>query len=100
MSKLIFTILLSMPLTALSQTATYFCDYDKYSDVSGIHKVEGGFSLTFLVNRESNEGYLVGNNGSAKVALIVADGQVSFIEITKSGNVMSATIDSENIRGQ
>lgn len=88
-------ILLLIAFTASAETVTYTCNYPTYSDHDGIHKVEGGFELTFLIDKEKKKSYLIGNNGSSEVLLVPSEEQLAFVEFTKSGNVMSTAIDSK-----
>lgn len=85
-----------MPTFVLGETETIICNYPTYSDQEGNHKVTKKFVLTFIVDKENKITYILGNQGSEKVKMIpsVFEDSISFIEITRSGNVMTTTIDS------
>ena len=78
-------------------TETIICNYSSYSDEKGNHKVTDKFVLTFIVDNTKKTAYILGDQGSDKVALIpLAKGEgISFIEITGSGNVMTTAIDTK-----
>lgn len=79
-----------------ADTTTYFCNYPKYAAPEGLHKQKGTFELRFLVNNPPEKSYLVGNNGSAEVAVISNwDGGITLVEITNSGNVMTTAISKD-----
>lgn len=92
---LIALVLLSYSAT-YADTTTYFCNYPKYADAEGLHKQKGTFELRFLVNNPPEKSYLVGNNGSAEVGVILNwDGGITLVEITNSGNVMTTAISKD-----
>ncbi|MDH5721946.1 MAG: hypothetical protein OEY94_01315 [Alphaproteobacteria bacterium] len=90
-SFIIFFVFLSSPALA---TETYECLYSHYSNKEGLHDAEKNFLLTFVIDKEANKSYIVGNNGSNEVKYIDGYG-VSFVEITQVGNIMTTAIDSE-----
>ena len=53
------------------------------------------FNLTFIVDGENNTAYMVGNNGSAEIAILSSSGNINFLEVTDTGNMMTTTIDSK-----
>lgn len=69
---------------------TYECKYTSYSNQSGAH--EQALDLVFLIDKDANKGYIVGNNGSEEVAYVDGRG-LAFIEVTDTGNVMTTAID-------
>lgn len=78
---------------------TIVCTYDNYSDAQGKHRVENKFVLTFILDKNTDKAYIVGNQGSDEVAFIPNkfEGGFSFVEITPAGNVMSTAVDSTGI---
>jgi hypothetical protein len=50
--------------------------------------------LTYIVDKEADKSYLLGNNGSSEVYRFDSDDQLSFLEVTGTLNIMSTTIDS------
>lgn len=92
----IFIILFCLfPAIAFAETDTFSCNYTSYSDQDGNHKVKNKFELNFIVDKESGKSYLLGNNGSSEVEMLVSEGQIAFIGISKSGNIITTAIDSK-----
>ena len=90
------TMLLTIPVTAFSETRTYTCIYPSYSDGNRIQKVKREFKLIFIVDSSKKTAHLVGSMGSTEVsASPVIGGGFTFIEITEGGNVMTTSIDSK-----
>ncbi len=91
---LILGILFSFSISA--SPITYICDYDSYSDKEGSHKTNKDFTLTFIVDENGKNAYILGNQGSEKVAHFSHPmGGVAFIEVTGANNIMSTAIDSK-----
>ena len=80
---------------ANAETVGYHCKYPTFSDQDGSHKVgKEGLSLTFIADMDKWKAYLIGNVGASEVMMQYnTDIGISFIEVTKSGNVMTTTID-------
>ena len=98
MKKLLLLIisLVLIPITALCETETCFCNYTTYSDESGKHNVKGKFDLTFIIDKSKDIAYILGDQGSAEVKFLFSEmGGITFIEITGAGNVMTTTIDAK-----
>lgn len=91
--KFIGAIILIFPLLASANTSTYVCNYTSYSDQDGNHKVTEQFVLTFIYDKEANKSYMVGNNGSTELTHVPSSKQLSFIEVTATGNIMTTAID-------
>jgi hypothetical protein len=86
-------ILLFSPLAVSAQSSNYYCKYLSYSNSSGLQIAEETFWLTFVVNRNSGESFMTGNNGTEEVKFIEGSlGAITFIEQTDVGNVMITTI--------
>jgi len=79
-----------------AQPVTYQCDYPSWSDEEGNHNEKNNFSITFLVDEAANKAYMVGILGASEVFMQAAEGQISFIETTISGNLMTTTIAQDN----
>jgi hypothetical protein len=79
---------------AAADTVTFDCDYKTYSDPEGTHKVEKQFRLTFLIDSKAKKSYLIGNNGSSEVQLVVNADGFTLVEVTDSGNVMVTAISA------
>ena len=76
-------------------TTTIICNYTNYANDDGFHKVKDKFVLTFVIDESKGVSYMIGNNGSTEVKMLLnSENGFSFIEITESGNVMTTTIDS------
>ena len=94
MNILILISLLAFSGAAFALPLTYICDYPTYSDQEGNHTVKDKFILTFIVDKEADKSYLLGNNGSSEVYRFESDSQLSFLEVTGTLNIISTTIDS------
>lgn len=77
-----------------AEIVTFVCDYTTVSTSEGHEKVSSSFVLTFIVDSDSDNAYMIGNQGTEDVILIAGDDKVTFIEVTDTNNVMSTTIDS------
>jgi uncharacterized protein YuzE len=88
----ILSVLALACVPALADPITFICDYPVWSDSTGRHLSDKRFTLTFVVDAEADKAYMLGNNGSERVSVVKREGQVSFIELTSTGNVMTTTI--------
>lgn len=78
--------------SALAQTTSFKCDYPTYSNENGNHKSKK-FALQFVLDSEENKAYIIGNNGSAEVRIVMnLSDVITFMEITPIGNIMTTTI--------
>ncbi len=84
-------LILFFPILVAADTVTYICTYPIYATVDGLDLAEN-FTLTFIIDEENDKSYMVGNNGSSEVTSIPGEGQVTFIEVTATANVMTTTI--------
>ena len=92
-SILLFSLLI--PLLVSASPITYTCIYDSYSNNEGNHKVKKDFILTFIADENGKNAYILGNQGSEKVAYFSHPmGGVAFVEVTGTNNIMSTAIDS------
>lgn len=90
--KYILFVFTLLSLSAHTETITYECSFSTFSDGEGFHKTKKPLMLTYLIDGESKKSYLIGNAGSSKVTPVTGDNQISFIEITGTGNVMTTTV--------
>ncbi len=90
----LLVLVLAISSAASAETLTLVCDYKTIADnEDGLQPVKKPFVLTFLMDRETEKAYMIGNNGSVEVELVVNAGDgLTFIETTVSGNVMTTTI--------
>jgi hypothetical protein len=92
-------LLLSAALLAIgplnAEPMTFICNYPNWSDENGNHKSKGEFILTFIIDENSHKAYMLGNLGSVEVLEVKSDGQISFIQQTDTGNIMTTTITSD-----
>lgn len=80
---------------AFANVTTYSCVYNSYSDQQGRHSLAGdAFELDFLVDQAGGKTYLISNNGSSEVSLYTGKGQMTFLEITRSADLTTTSIDS------
>jgi hypothetical protein len=91
--KVITLVTLFLASPNLLATTTYACKFNSFSDEKGKHS--GELLLTYLLDKEAGNSFLVGNNGSSEVAHIFRGDGRSFVEITEAGNVMTTTITGE-----
>lgn len=92
---LILASMLSMigsPAGAKDDPILFTCTYATFSDAGGLNEAEAGFQLRFMIEPKAKKSYFIGNNGSTAVRLVPNAGGVTFIEITKAGNVMVTAI--------
>lgn len=94
MNKYIAILLLVFSGSAIADTTTYICDYPTYSDQEGNHKVTNKFVLTFIVDKDANKSYMLGNNGSTEIRMLESSDQIAFFEVTSTGNIMTTAIDA------
>ena len=87
--------LLFISLKAVAETSTFICNYEQFASPDGLEKSKEKFVLTFIVDRDSNKAYVLGNNGSEEVKLLETSERLVFIELTATGNIMTTTIDSK-----
>lgn len=83
------------PLTVLAATTSYTCSFSVEASPKGLAKQSKPFELRFVVDSAAQKAYLLGNAGSSEVELIPNTDGVSFVEITRSGNVMVTAITAE-----
>ncbi len=96
MRTLIMILCLSPSFSVSASPITYICNYDSYSDNEGNHQTKKDFILTFIVDEQEKSAYILGNQGSEKVAHFSHPmGGVAFVEVTGSANIMSTAIDSK-----
>jgi hypothetical protein len=93
--KIIATLLFLLPTVAFAEIRTYSCNYNSYSDQEGNHKVKNKFELNFIVDKAAGKSYLMGNNGSSEVKMLESSDQITFLEVTVTGNIMTTAIDSK-----
>ena len=91
-SLLLICVTLCSPLTALAATTSYTCSFAIEASPKGLAKQTKPFELRFVVDTTTEKAYLLGNAGSSEVELIPNTDGLSFVEITRSGNVMVTAI--------
>jgi hypothetical protein len=91
---LILSFLSIAPLLAFSETVTYTCQYEAYSNEKGLHKVVDDFKLVFVVDTSKEAAHLVSSRGKFSVEMLPApNGGMTFIEMIDGGKVLSTSID-------
>ena len=89
----VFAVLLSfLAGPTLANTSSFLCTFPTQASPEGLVKPEKLFELRFVIDQNTKKAYLMGNAGSSEVELIPNTDGVSFVEITKSGNVMVTAI--------
>ena len=89
---LVACLVLCAPLTVLSATTSYTCTFTVEASPKGLAKQAKPFELRFVIDTAAEKAYLLGNAGSSEVELIPNTDGISFVEITRSGNVMVTAI--------
>jgi len=84
------------PMPALSETVTYTCRYESYSDEKGLHKVLDEFKLVFAVDTEKQTAQVVGDKGKFNADMLPAEkGGLTFVEMIDGGKVLTTSIDGD-----
>jgi len=89
---LAFASVAGAPASSSASTTGYLCRFDVEASPRGLEKQSTPFELRFILDNAASKAYLMGNKGSAEVEIVRNVDGVSFIEITKSGNVMVTTV--------
>jgi hypothetical protein len=85
-------VFICAPASALAATTSYTCQFMVEASPKGLTKQPKPLELRFVIDSTADKAYLVGNAGSSEVELIPNTDGVSFVEITRSGNVMVTAI--------
>lgn len=93
---LVFLALL-FPHVAFAEILSFECQYEQHSSPDGMRK-NGDFKFTIIYDSEDDSAYVSGNNGAEKLAVIHGTNQISFVEVTDTGNVMSTTVSKDNLQ--
>ena len=85
-------VLLLAPSIASADTVSITCTYELMASNEGMTQPED-FVLRFLMDGETGKAYMMGNNGSTEVEMILNSGEAwTFVEMTDTGNVMTTTV--------
>lgn len=85
-------ILSLTPAPAHAAPVTYQCEYQTFSNASGLHHPREAFRLTFLTDSATKRAYIIGQLGSEPVKLVPNTHGLTFVETTQTGNVMVTAI--------
>ena len=88
MRTLYATAALAASFAAQGATTSYTCEFTLEATPKGLSKQPKPFELRFVVDTGTKKAYLVGNAGSSEVEIVPNTDGISFVEITRSGNVM------------
>ena len=95
---LILVLVAFSNLSVAGETAdptSFTCNFTLSASPDGLEENKKPMTLRFIIDNEAKKSYFIGNNGSSDVITINNQGGgVSFIEITKTGNIMTTTITS------
>ena len=83
---------LAASFAAQGETTSYTCEFTLGATPKGLSKQPKPFELRFVVDAGTKKAYQVGNAGSSEVEIIPNTDGISFVEITRSGNVMVTAI--------
>jgi hypothetical protein len=91
---LLLSFLSITPAPAWSETVTYTCRYETYSNEKGLHKVMDDFKLVFVVDTSKDAAHLVSSKGKFSVEMLPApNGGMTLVEMVDGGKVLSTSID-------
>lgn len=98
--KINFMVLMWLAVTcatigpAFSDTVTYSCRYDSYSNEKGLHKVQDEFRLAFAVDTEKETAQIITDKGKFNVDMLPSPiGGMTFVEMVDGGKVLTTSID-------
>jgi hypothetical protein len=73
---------------AFSETVTYTCRYDSFSNEKGLHKVQDDFRLAFAVDTEKETAQAITDKGRFNVDMLPSPkGGMTFVEIDRKSVV-------------
>jgi hypothetical protein len=79
---------------AFSETVTYTCRYDSYSNEKGLQKVQDDFRLVFAVDTEKETAQTLTDKGKFNVDMLPSpSGGMTFVEMVDGGKVLTTSID-------
>lgn len=78
--------------SAQGATISYTCEFSLEATPKGLSKQPKPFELRYVVDTGTKKAYLMGNAGSSEVEIIPNTDGISFVEITRSGNVMVTAV--------
>mgnify|MGYP001765781022 CR=1 FL=1 len=88
----------AMALTAVpgwSETVTYTCRYESYSNEKGVHRVQDDFRLVFVVETSKGTAQQITDRGKFVVDMLPApEGGMTLVEMIDGGKVLSTSIDT------
>ena len=91
--KLALLFLIASAQVVNAEVITYECSFDRYEGPDGGGTQDFGF--TIQLDSVTEDAYIVGTQGLAKLAYIPATFGRSFIEFSDGGNVMVTTITED-----
>ena len=77
---------------SFADTMTFKCSYSEYSDRKGSHVENPPLAFDILLDSENGKAYILGSEANIEVIPFVQKGQISFLEVTGTGNIMTTTI--------
>lgn len=96
MKRVILVLLLSVfGIAADKKQTTYACEFPTYSTEKGTFKSDPEVRFTIVANDTNSTYTLKGNNGQSKGNIIRGDKGLSFIKVTKLGNITTTTITNQ-----
>lgn len=93
---LLLSLLVAVPLPVLSETVTYTCQYETYSDGKGLQKVADDFKLVFIIDTSKQTAQLVTNRGKFNVEMLSAPNEgLTLVEMIDGGKVLTTSIGKD-----
>jgi hypothetical protein len=79
---------------AFSETATFNCRYDSYTNEKGLHTVQDDFRLVFAVDTGKETAQVVTDKGRFNIDMLHSpNGGMTFVEMVDGGKVLTTSID-------
>jgi len=89
-------LLVLISSSVLSETITFECTFVDFVDQEGLHKEKKPLTMTYFIDGTTKKAYSIGSTGTSEVIPVAGSDQISFVEVTASGNVMTTTIVGTN----
>jgi len=90
--KFVTALFLLMPVAAFAGVKEFACDYSSYSDLEGVHELESVYEVVFKVDEDAGKSVRLSENGNNEVNVVYFGAEITFLEVTKTGNVESTLI--------
>lgn len=79
------------PASVYAEGRQYQCSFPSFAQPEGIEAAKD-FNLEFAFDTQTNEAFIVGNNGVSKVFPVQGSGGITFLEPLATGAVQTTTV--------